>query len=343
MKKFNGYLNGINFGGWFSQCDYSLDRYDNFIKEEDFKKVSDWGMDHVRIPVDYNLVQNSDFSFKEDGFVRIENAIKLCQKYNLNMILDLHKTIGFSFDVKEKEENFFYSKEYQDNFYNLWEEFSIRFGKYENMLALELLNEVTDYEYKDLWNNIASECIRHIRKICPTIKILVGGYYNNATCAVKDIDVPFDENIVLNFHCYEPLIFTHQGAYWINKMDTNFRTPYDITFKEVNDLSDKYINHRGMDYSFMDPNEKIGPNYFETIFKEAIEYAKSKELPLYCGEYGVIEYADPEDTKKWYLDINSVLNKYGIGHALWSYKEMDFDFVNLKFDGIRKQVVGNNE
>ena len=60
MRKFNGFLNGINFGGWYSQCDYSLDRFNNFIKEEDFKKVSEWGMDHVRIPVDYNLVQNDD-------------------------------------------------------------------------------------------------------------------------------------------------------------------------------------------------------------------------------------------------------------------------------------------
>ena len=340
MKVLKDFRNGINFGGWFSQCDYSLDRFDNFIKEEDFKRVSEWGMDHVRIPVDYNLVQNDDYSYKEDGFERIEKCIKLCQKYNLNMILDVHKTIGFSFDKLEGEAGFFDSKEYQENFYNLWLEFTKRFSKYEDMLAFELLNEVTEIEYKDSWNAIASECIRRIREIAPTIRILVGGYYNNAVCAVKDIDIPFDENIILNFHCYEPLIFTHQGAYWIDSMDTNFRTPYDITFKEVIDLSNKFINHIGMDYSFMDANEKIGPNYFETIFKEAIEYAQSKNLSLYCGEYGVIEYASPEDTKKWYVDINSVLNKYGIGHALWSYREMDFDFVNAKYDYVRKDIIG---
>lgn len=40
MKKFDGYLNGVNFGGWYSQCDYSLDRLNNFITEEDFKNVA---------------------------------------------------------------------------------------------------------------------------------------------------------------------------------------------------------------------------------------------------------------------------------------------------------------
>ena len=31
MKIFNGYMHGINLGGWFSQCDYSKERYDHFI------------------------------------------------------------------------------------------------------------------------------------------------------------------------------------------------------------------------------------------------------------------------------------------------------------------------
>ena len=58
------------------------------------------------------------------------------------MILDLHKTIGYSFDDKEEETGFFYNEKYQENFYNLWIEFTKRFSKYEDILAFELLNEV---------------------------------------------------------------------------------------------------------------------------------------------------------------------------------------------------------
>ena len=339
VKELVGFKNGINFGGWFSQCDYSLDRLNNFIREEDFKKVSEWGMDHVRIPVDYNIFQNDDLSFKEDGFNRIEKCIEYCKKYNLNMILDLHKTLGFSFDDGENEDGFFTDEKYQENFYSLWLELTRRFSKYKDMLAFELLNEVTDIEYKDVWNKIASECIRRIRKIS-NIKILVGGYYNNAVSAIKDIDVPIDDNIVFNFHCYEPLIFTHQGAYWIDGMDTKFRFKYDSTFKEVCEKTKEQNPYYPGDYSFMDQDEKIGKHYFEVIFKEAIETAESKGVALYCGEYGVIEYVSAEDTKKWYVDINSVLNKYGIGHALWSYREMDFDFVNPRLDEVRKDIIG---
>lgn len=256
------------------------------------------------------------------------------------MILDLHKTVGYSFDDKECEDGFFTNHVYQDIFYKIWEEFARRFAKYEDILAFELLNEVTLKEFSDEWNSIASECINRIRKISKTIKIIVGGYYNNAVCAVKDINVPMDDNIVLNFHCYEPLIFTHQGAYWIPKMETTFRTKYDITFKDVVSLTKEHIGKNELDYSFMDENEKIGPNYFETIFAEAIKTASEKNAYLYCGEYGVIENADPKDLRNWYVDINSVLNKHSIGHALWSYREMDFDFVNSRYDDYRKDIVG---
>ena len=37
MKTWKGYQKGVNLGGWFSQCDYSEDRFNNFITEDDFK------------------------------------------------------------------------------------------------------------------------------------------------------------------------------------------------------------------------------------------------------------------------------------------------------------------
>ena len=87
MKRFNGFMHGVNLGGWFSQCDYSEDRYNNFIKESDIKTISEWGLDHVRLPVDYNLFQTADEKWIEAGFARITQALEWCKKYNLNTCL----------------------------------------------------------------------------------------------------------------------------------------------------------------------------------------------------------------------------------------------------------------
>ena len=75
MANMNGFKHGVNLGGWLSQCVHTKEHYDTFITEDDIKVIKSWGLDHVRVPVDYDLVQNLDGSFKEDGFAYIQKAI----------------------------------------------------------------------------------------------------------------------------------------------------------------------------------------------------------------------------------------------------------------------------
>ena len=232
MKKLLGFTHGVNLGGWLSQCDHTKERYDTFIVEDDIKEIKSWGLDHIRVPVDYNLVEDEEGNYLEEGFAYIQKAIDWAGKYGLNMVLDLHKTYGYSFDAAEEESGFFDNEAYQERFYKLWDQFASRYGKYSDRLAFEILNEVTDKEYSDTWNRISGECIQRIRKFAPDIKILIGGYYNNSIEALKDLSMPVDENIVYNFHCYEPLIFTHQGGWWVPGMDTSFRMPFDVPYSE---------------------------------------------------------------------------------------------------------------
>ena len=67
-----GFTRGVNLGGWMSQCDYSEDRLEHFITEADIAKIASWGLDHVRIPVDYNGFE--DELLREQGFGYPVNA-----------------------------------------------------------------------------------------------------------------------------------------------------------------------------------------------------------------------------------------------------------------------------
>lgn len=316
MLKEKGFFRGINLGGWLSQCDYSEERLNGFVTEHDFAKIASWGLDHVRIPVDYNIFENEDGTYKEDGFDRIAGAFALCRKYDLNMVLDLHKTAGFSFDsYSENEHGFFESEELQERFCRLWEEIARRFGKYSDNLAFELLNEVTEQSYITVWNAVVHKCIERIRKIAPDTIILVGSYENNSAKAVKDLDAPFDDKVVYNMHCYEPLKFTHQGAYWTDKIDRNER------------------------YSFAESGST--PEFFESFFESAIRKAQENHTELYCGEYGVINIVSPEDTLAWFRSVNTVFEKYGIARCAWCYKEMDFGLSDSHLDAVREELIGN--
>ena len=140
MRVFTGYQKGVDLGGWFSQCDHSEERYDTFITEKDFAVIKGWGCDHVRLPVDYDLLEDKNGAPREKGYERLERAISWARENGLNLVLDLHKTAGFSFDPGEREAGFFENEKYQERFCALWERIARRFGKYADQVAFELLN-----------------------------------------------------------------------------------------------------------------------------------------------------------------------------------------------------------
>lgn len=343
MKKWAGYERGMNLGGWFSQCGNTKERYETFITKADIERIAGWGLDHVRVPVDYNLVENEDGTYKEDGFACIQRAIDWCQEFHLNMILDLHKTAGYSFDAGEQEKGFFEEEFYQERFYRLWEEFARRFGRYKNRLAFEILNEITDEKLCDIWNRIADNCIRRIRCIVPDIYILVGGYWNNSIASVKALAPPQDDYIVYNFHCYDPLLFTHQGAAWVKDMPEDFRFDFDHTYEEYYETVKRVLPEQEAVFPKLDCMKKrFGREFFLSLFAEPVRIAEERNTMLYCGEYGVINRVPAVDALKWYQAIHQAFEYYGIGRAAWNYKEMQYGFVDEHFrevlDGVIKYL-----
>lgn len=313
MVKSFGIRRGVNLGGWLSQCNYSPERLNHFIEAEDFAVIASWQADHVRIPVDYNVLEDDQGGYDAPGWERLDFALAQCEKHGLKVIIDLHKAAGFSFDSGEAEEGFFESEAYQDRFCRLWEEIARRYGKLSDWVMFELLNEVTRPEFIDTWNRVSNQAIRRIRKFAPDTYILVGSYHNNSAPAVKDLAPPADDRVVYNFHCYDPFHYTHQGAGWVREMDKSLRYTFDESGTSVEG--------------------------FEARFAPAIEAAAKYGAPLYCGEYGVIDKVPPEDAVKWFRVINAVFEKHGIARAVWSYRRMDFGISDPRWDAVRDELI----
>ena len=313
MMRESGFLKGVNLGGWMSQCDYSKERLDGFITERDFAEISDWGLDHVRLPVDYNIVQKPDGTLLEDGFRRIEQALRWCEKYGLRTVLDLHKAQGFSFDPAEREAGFFESERYQELFYGLWTAFAERFGGRKEAIAFDLLNEVTEERYLGSWMRIARECTARIRETAPEAFVLVGSFHHNGVREVLHLDPPSDSRVIYSFHCYEPLKFTHQGAHW----DTGLNREDRFRFSESG----------------------ASEAFFEELFAPAAEKARQEGTELYCGEYGVIDVVPPEQAVPWFRAIHAAFEKYGIARCAWSWRNMDFGLSDRRMERVRKELL----
>lgn len=339
MKKWEGYQKGVNLGGWLSQCKHTKEHYDSFIGKEDVMTIATWGVDHIRLPIDYKLLQTEDAKIIEDNFKYIDNCLAWCEEAGLNMILDVHSAAGYSFDADGGSgEAFFYKEDKIQMFMDLWNELAKRYAKYDSRLAFELLNEVVEERDNKPWMAIAKRTVTMIREYSKNIKILLGSYFNNSFMTAKYIDPPYDENIVYNVHCYEPLFFTHQGAYWLDTMPEDFRMSYPVDkatyIEKASAIHEDFLNT-----TWAMEDGLIDARYFENLFAEAIQVADERDVYLYCGEYGVIDRVDPQSTLAWLKDIHGAFEKHDIGRAIWSYKEMDFGLTDSRLDDIRDELL----
>lgn len=337
MKTFEGFQNGVNLGGWISQfSEYDPVHFDTFITWEDITRIAALGFDHVRVPVDYTVLQDDEGNLKEDGFRHLEECRAWCAASGLRMLVDLHECYGYSFDPLKKDmdrKRFFFDEALQERFLDLWREIARRFRDHAGQVAFEPLNEVVLEEVADAWNAVAARYIEVMRGVIPDCRLVIGGVCYNSVLTVPLISLPVLEGIVYNFHCYEPMIFTHQGAYWVDGMPQDLRIGYPRTLREYREAGASVETLAG-GAVYKEGIREIGTGFFEDIFAPAIEKAEKDGVPLYCGEYGVIDLAQNEDANRWMKDIHAAFNTYGIGHALWNYKEKDFGMQEERLAGI---------
>lgn len=246
--------------------------------------------------------------------------------------MDLHKTKGFSFDNNPNDNIMFEDANLRNRFISLWKNLASRYSKVD-IIAFELLNEIARID-ADLWNSLATEAIKELRKIVPDKKIIIGGTLWNSVHTLSQLDVPLDENIVYTFHFYEPFLFTHQGAYW-QPIISNISMCYPGDINDYRACSNK-IQCFG---SGLDNADKMGKEFMEALIIEATEAADKAGVPIYCGEYGIIDKANIDDTLNWYQDINNVFEKLGIGRAAWTYKKVDFGIIDEHYSSRRNEII----
>ena len=342
LRTWEGFQKGVNLGGWISQyAEYDPAHFASFIQEADIADIAAMGFDHVRVPVDYGVLTDDEGALRESGFSYLESCLRWCEKHGLRMLIDLHECYGYSFDPLKKDmdrRRFFYDEKLQERFLALWTELARRFGHLPETVAFEPLNEVAPMDVSAAWNDLIRRFAETVRPLAPKTWLVVGGVAYNNVQSVAMLEPPYDERVVYNFHCYDPHIFTHQGAYWMEAMPSDFRIGYPESVEVYRQLTMEVLGQEAGPI-FTPGLPEMGPAFFEAIFTPAVEAAERRGAPLYCGEYGVIDLADNKDKLRWLADIHAMFRQLGIGHALWNYKQKDFGLVDERFAEIREEFM----
>lgn len=329
---------GINLGGFLSQCVHEESHYDSFIHEEDLAVIASWGLDHVRLPIDYEVLEDEEGNVKQHGYERVMNVVNWAKKNGLNIVLDIHKVCGYSFTTtgEEGKNNLFNSAELQDRFIKLWSTISKYFKDCDNV-AYELLNEVVEMENADKWNSLVKRTVAAIREFSPVTTIIYGGIMWNSVSAIKYLEKPADENTIITFHFYEPLVFTHQKAHWVAEIDHDKTINYPVTMDYYVEES-KRIGYQASAI-LASKAKTMGPEFITEMIQDGIDAAKKLGVKLYCGEFGVIDQAPIEDSFRWYRDVEEVFEKFDIGCCAWTYKKMDFGITDEHYAQYRDEIL----
>lgn len=333
--------NGINLGGWLSQyeCLAKAPKSDEekslhfktYITEKNLEQISSWGIDHVRLPVDHRVLEdcNNPFTIKEEAFFYMDLCAEWCEKYGLNLIIDLHHAQGNIWGMMDKPMPLLIDKDCRDQFISLWSNIATHFkGRKKPIIMFELLNEVSDGS-GFLWNKFYKETVSCIRKIDMDRYILIGSNEQNSAFRLKELELIDDKNIFYNFHYYDPQVFTHQKAHFSKEMKE-----FNQTISYPGDISafiPYLLEHRQYIRKYKHVATEISNdrNLMLLLLKDAIDFVQYSGCELYCGEFGVINTAPIEERIKWIRDCKDIFNHYHIGHALWNYKELDFGLVNM--------------
>ena len=330
MKKLEGYMAGVNLGGWLSQyLEGNLQRdpehhFDRFITKEDIDRIADFGFDHVRVPFDYPLIEDDDkpFVYKESGFAYLDNCVNWCRAAGLNLVLDLHRAPGFSFNEPDKIV-LFGDADMQARFLAIWQAFAKRYAGEGHML-FELLNEIVEPD-STRWNALATRAIAAIREVDADHAIVIGGIDYNNVWRLKDMPIFDDPKIIYNFHMYEPFAMTHQHAGW---SEAAVRFNRDMYYPDRLDGYLEFQTELGRRPDLYEGLTYMDRDFVYRFLQPAADFIAEHDLPLYCGEYGVIDNADLESRAAWTQDVAAFCTQHGIGRALWSYRGMNFGLVD---------------
>ena len=329
MVKFNGFEHGIGIGGWLTNYKRfhvlkpeqinvittgDMEHFASYITEWDIENIFKMGFDHVRLGFDQVVLEKDDGTYREETFKHIDDFLDWCEKYGLNVVLNLHKGLGSYCDV-ETPISLFEDAGLQGRFIKLWEEFERRYHDREGVV-FELLNEVKGVEPK-LWNDLAERAVNAIRKQNKTRKIIVGTTDWNAPYMLDKLKIFDDENVIYTFHFYAPFEFTHQrGILQPSTCFYNRDMPYpgDIEIyrgygREVFGWKNPY-----KEYSIMD--EK----FIRDALKPVIAFVNAHpDKILWCGEFGNIRHAKLVWREKWFSDVITVFKENNIPYAVWNY------------------------
>ena len=257
-----------------------------------FKIIADAGFSTVRIVM-------TPFAFIDAGgkldpawLAHLDMMVKVALDDGLTVILDEHdyELCGKDVVLCRTKLNAF------------WSIAAPHFKDAPNRLVFEMLNEPHEALTAELWNTQLVETLAIMRASNPTRNVIIGpGNWNGLEFLPKLVLPAEDRHIIVTFHYYHPMEFTHQGAAWVPQ------------FKQLG-----VTWGSAADYALIDKE-----------FDEVKAWSVANDRPVFQGEFGAYENGAMPDRARWTAAVARAAEARGFP---WAYWQFDKDFIVYDID-----------
>jgi len=181
---------------------------DNYITELDFERLSALGLNHLRLPVWFELLE-SDFAegahFKSEGWMRLHQALLWARKHKLYVILDLHGAPGGQSASWHQGladgGHLFENEACLKKTVRLWQALAHYFKDDPHLAAYDLLNEPMSSPDPEAYRKVHDEIYRAIRSEDTRHVVMLEDGYRPASELVSPAEMGW-ENAMFSIHLY---------------------------------------------------------------------------------------------------------------------------------------------
>lgn len=259
-----------------------------------FKTIRRGGFDFVRVVLQSFSHMDAQNRLDPRWLATLDRIVAEANKAGLSVILDEHDFDKCSSDPDACE----------PKLVAFWSQIAERYRGAPDTVLFELLNEPHGKLDADRWNTFLARLVPLVRTTNPRRTLVIGPTQWNSADKLSTLKLPDDDrNILVTFHSYEPMRFTHQGAPWTPE----FAKLHDIPFTTLDVAA------------------------LRTRFDQVADWSRANDRPVLLGEFGAFDKSrvPMADRVRYTQTVRTLAEERGLS---WAYWQFDADFVVYDID-----------